>query len=125
MFGSVPGSFFRFLRDSEVRGWFVDVIRGSRSRAQGLWKGPSGSGRELAVRGWLLGELEACLKVAEESFGARTFLDGSWKSSWLGSDTGLSRVERSFGARTRGNDSGRSSAARKRADGVGSTLEEG
>lgn len=125
MFGSVPGSFRRRLRVSVVRGWFVDVIRGSRLRAQGLLRGPSGSGFRPAVRGWLPGELEAGLKVAEESFGARTFLDGSWKSSWLGSDVNLSRVERSFGARTRGDDSWKSSAARRRSDGVGSTLEEG
>lgn len=105
MFGSVPGSYRRCLRASVVRGWFADVIRGSRTRAQGLSKGPSGSGRELAVRDWLPGEPEAGLKVAEGSFGARMFPDGSWKSSWLGSDVDLSRVERSFGTRTCGEDS--------------------
>lgn len=125
MFGSVPGSCCRFLRVLVVRGWFVDGIRGGRSRAQGLWKGPSGPGRRLAVREWLPGELEAFLKVGEGSFGARILLDGSWKSSWLCSDVDLSCVERSFGAWTRGDGSWRSSAARKRADGVGSTLEEG
>jgi hypothetical protein len=55
-------------------------------------KGPSGPGGELAVRGWLPGELEAFWKVAEGSFGARKLLEGSWKSSWLGSAVNLIRV---------------------------------
>lgn len=122
MFGSVPGSFCWFLRVLVVRGWFVDVIHGSRSRAQGLVKGPSGLGVGLAVRGWLLGELEAFWKVVKGSFGVWRLLKGSWKSSWLGLDVDLTRVEWSFGIWKHGDGSWKGSAARKRADGVGSTL---
>lgn len=98
MLGSAPDACFQTFRGLGVRRWFVDDIRGGRKRSRRPLKCPSGYGRELTVRGWLPGELEASLKGADGSFGVLMCPNGSWNSSWLGLDVFPTRGSGFFGA---------------------------